>query len=167
MKKLTSMTLTATLCAVMGFATIGIAESNSTVQNSENMEEIMDPTPYNGRTVSEDNTHDSLKEAGNKPEQNMEDISQFVIGTVTLVGDDMIKLLDGETGESLVVKVNQKQEESLSSGYIIDAEIRDGKLIAFSKIGVPENVEDIVYSNENLPREGVKIQMPRSWEPQS
>ena len=127
----------------------------------------MDPTPYNGRTVSEDKTHDSLIEAGNKPEQNMEDISQFVIGTVTLVGDDMIKLLDGETGESLVVKVNQKQEESLSSGYIIDAEIRDGRLIAFSKIGVPENVEDIVYSNENLPREGVKIQMPRSWEPQS
>ena len=167
MKKLTSMTLTATMCAVMGFASIGIANDTSSYQGSENNDKTIIETPLNQLQRGEESSVQSLDNTQQVPVESIKSHSEFIMGTVTLVGDNMIKILDGESGMSREIKVSQKQEEALSSGYMIDAEIRDGKLVAFSTLGIPDNVEDIVYSSENLPKEGMKIQMPPTWEPQS
>jgi len=167
MKKLTSMTLTATMCAVMGFATIGIANDTTSQQGSENNDKTIIETPLNQLQRGEESSLEARDNIQQVPLENIKSHSEFIMGTVTLVGDNMIKVLDGESGMSREIKVSQKQEEALSSGYMIDAEIRDGKLVAFSTLGIPDNVEDIVYSSENLPKEGMKIQMPPTWEPQS
>ena len=167
MKKLTSIALTTTICAVVGFANIGIADSSKSLESSENMDKTAIETPLKEHQTGEEAYSESMENNQPKAIENVKTHSEFVMGTVTLVGDNMIKVLDSETATTRAIKVSQKQKEELSSGYIIDAEVRDGRLVAFTKVGVPENVEDIVYTSENLPKEGIKIQMPPTWGPQS
>lgn len=76
--------------------------------------------------------------------------TESIYGTVTLVGDNVIKLQDSATGMGHTIRVSEKQEEELTTGYMIDAKVRNGRLVAFTQMSVPENVEDIVYSAENL-----------------
>lgn len=80
---------------------------------------------------------------------------ELVRGTVTLVGDDVIRLVELDTGIEREVNVTDAQEKSLSTGYAIKARISNGRLVSYTEIGVPPDVEDIVYSSENLPTDNV------------
>ena len=76
--------------------------------------------------------------------------TESIYGTVTLVGDNVIKLQDSATGIGYTIHVSEKQEKELTTGFMIDAKVKDGKLVAFTQLDVPANVEEIVYSAENL-----------------
>ncbi len=78
-----------------------------------------------------------------------------VKGTITLVGDDVIRLAELDTGSEYEIKVTDAQEKALSTGYAIKADVRDGRLVSYTEIGVPPNVDDIVYSSENLPTDNL------------
>jgi hypothetical protein len=80
---------------------------------------------------------------------------ELLRGTVTLVGDDVIRLVELETGIEREVNVTDAQEKSLSTGYAIKARIRNGRLLSYTEIGVPPHVADIVYTSENLPTDNV------------
>ena len=78
-----------------------------------------------------------------------------VEGTVTLVGDDVIRMVEAGTRIEQEIIVNDAQEKALTTGFNIRAELRDGKLLSFTELGVPPDVEKIVYSAEGLPTDNI------------
>jgi hypothetical protein len=87
--------------------------------------------------------------------QYMQGSSGTVFGTVTLVGDNMMKMVESSTGIEYEVLITQAQEDQLTTGFNISAELSNGKLVSFVEQGVPPDVEKIVYEAENLPTDNI------------
>lgn len=83
--------------------------------------------------------------------RNMEGSSGTIVGVVTLVGDDMIKLVEADTGISHEIRVTDAQEKALTTGYIINAQLSGGKLVSYQEMGIPQDVKEVVYTAERLP----------------
>ena len=76
--------------------------------------------------------------------------SNNMIGTVTLVGDNMMKILDDSTGLEFDYSISDSQEDNLITGYTVELETNDGRVISYTVLGIPENVEQIVYATRGL-----------------
>ncbi|HVY55530.1 MAG TPA: hypothetical protein VHC46_07215 [Thermodesulfobacteriota bacterium] len=87
--------------------------------------------------------------------QYMEGSSGTVMGTVILVGDDEMRMVESGTGIEHQIKITEAQQKQLTTGFNITAELRDGRLVSFTEMGVPPDVEKIVYSAENLPQDNI------------
>jgi hypothetical protein len=87
--------------------------------------------------------------------QYMEGSSGTILGTVTLVGDDNIRMVESGTGIEHVILVSDAQEAVLTTGFNISAEVSNGRLVSFVEQGVPPDVEKIVYSAEDLPTDNI------------
>jgi hypothetical protein len=85
----------------------------------------------------------------------MEGSSGTVMGTVTLVGDNEMRMVESGTGIEHQISITKAQQKELTTGYNISAELQDGKLISFTELGVPPDVEKIVYSAEDLPTDNI------------
>ena len=78
-----------------------------------------------------------------------------VIGTVTLVGDNVMRMSEAGTRIEYEVMINDAQEKALTTGFNISAELSNGRLVSFVEEGVPPDVEKIVYSAEGLPTDNI------------
>lgn len=87
--------------------------------------------------------------------QFMQGSSGTVLGTVTLVDDDVMRMVESGTGIEHEIKITEAQQKQLTTGFTISAELRDGRLVSFVEQGVPPDVEKIVYSAENLPTDNI------------
>ncbi|HSC35194.1 MAG TPA: hypothetical protein VLG45_07955 [Thermodesulfobacteriota bacterium] len=87
--------------------------------------------------------------------QYMEGSSGTILGTVTLVGDDNIRMVESGTGIVHEILVSDAQEAVLTTGFNISAEVSNGRLVSFVEQGVPPDVEKIVYSAEDLPTDNI------------
>ena len=87
--------------------------------------------------------------------QYMEGSTGTVEGTVTLVGDRTMRIVEAGTGIEHRVVLTEAQQKALTTGYNIRAELKDGKLVSYTELGVPPDVEKIVYSAEDLPTENM------------
>ena len=76
--------------------------------------------------------------------------SNNIVGTVTLVGNNTIKILDDSTGVERDFSISESQEENLSTGYQVELETNNGRVISYMVLGIPENVEQIVYSTRGF-----------------
>jgi len=72
-------------------------------------------------------------------------------GVVTLVGARRMNMVDPATGVMHQIRISRPQERALTTGYNIDAQVNKGRLVSFRELGVPKNVQDVVYSAEGLP----------------
>jgi hypothetical protein len=76
--------------------------------------------------------------------------SNNMIGTVTLVGDNTMKILDDSTGLEFNYSISESQEDNLNTGYTVDLETNDGRVVSYTVLGIPYNVEQIVYSTRGF-----------------
>ena len=75
---------------------------------------------------------------------------ESVIGTITLVGDNMMQLLEDGTGFKREFEISQAQEENLTTGYKVALDTNNGKVESYTVLGIPDNVSEIVYSAQGL-----------------
>ncbi|MCI0481349.1 MAG: hypothetical protein L0213_07155 [Candidatus Dadabacteria bacterium] len=87
--------------------------------------------------------------------QYMEGSSGTILGTVTLVGDDEMRMVESGTGIEHEIMITEAQQEQLTTGFNISAELSNGRLVSFIEQGVPPDVEKIVYSAEDLPTDNI------------
>ncbi|HKQ31598.1 MAG TPA: hypothetical protein VJV40_00230 [Thermodesulfobacteriota bacterium] len=87
--------------------------------------------------------------------QFMQGSSGTVTGTVTLVGDDEMRMVESGTGIEYQIRITETQQKQLTTGFNITAELDNGRLASFIEEGVPPDVEKIVYSAEDLPQENI------------
>ncbi len=85
----------------------------------------------------------------------MEGSSGTVIGTITLVGDRVMRIAESGTRIEHEVIITEAQQEQLTTGFNISAELSNGRLVSFVEQGVPPDVEKIVYSAEELPTDNI------------
>ena len=85
----------------------------------------------------------------------MEGYTGRVEGTVTLVGDNVMRMSEAGTRFEYEIKINDAQEKALTTGFNIRADLKDGKLVSYTELGVPPDVEKIVYSAEDLPDDNI------------
>jgi hypothetical protein len=85
----------------------------------------------------------------------MQGSSGTVTGTVTLVGDDEMRMVESGTGIEHQIWITEAQQKQLTTGFNITAELNNGRLVSFIEEGVPPDVEKIVYSAEDLPQENI------------
>ena len=85
----------------------------------------------------------------------MQGTSGNVIGTVTLVGDNFMRMSEAGTRIEYEVIVTDAQEKALTTGFNISAELKDGRLASFTEQGVPPGVEKIVYTAQDLPTDNI------------
>lgn len=76
-------------------------------------------------------------------------------GTVTLVGDNVMRMSEAGTRFEYEISINDVQEKALTTGFNIRADLRDGRLVGYTELGVPPDVEKIVYSAEDLPDDNI------------
>jgi di/tripeptidase len=87
--------------------------------------------------------------------QFMQGSSGTVTGTVTLVGDDEMRMVESGTGIEHQIRITEAQQKQLTTGFNITAELDNGRLVSFIEEGVPPDVEKIVYSAEDLPQDNI------------
>ncbi|MGH7900750.1 MAG: hypothetical protein ACRENZ_03335 [Thermodesulfobacteriota bacterium] len=75
---------------------------------------------------------------------------ETIIGTVTLVGDNVMQLLEDGTGIKHEFEISQAQEENLTTGYKVALNTENGKVASYTVLGIPENVAEIVYMTQGL-----------------
>ncbi len=85
----------------------------------------------------------------------MQGSSGTVEGTVTLVGDDTMRMVESGTGIEQEIMITKAQQKELTTGFSIRAELRDGRLVSYLELGVPPDVEKIVYTAEDLPTDNI------------
>lgn len=85
----------------------------------------------------------------------MEGSSGTILGTVTLVGDNEMRMVESGTGIEHEIKITEAQQKQLTTGFNISAELSNGRLVSFVEEGVPPDVEKIVYSAEDLPTDNI------------
>ena len=73
-----------------------------------------------------------------------------MIGTVTLVGDNTMKILEDSTGIEHDFQISESQEKNLTTGYTVELQTENGKVVSYTVLGIPENVEQIVYSTRGF-----------------
>jgi hypothetical protein len=87
--------------------------------------------------------------------RHMEGASGAVLGTVTLVDDDVMRMVESGTGIEHEIRITEAQQEQLTTGFIISAELSNGRLVSYVEQGVPPDVQKIVYEAENLPDDNI------------
>lgn len=87
--------------------------------------------------------------------QYMEGSSGTVLGTVTLVGDRVMRMVESGTRIEHEIMITEAQQKELTTGFNISAELSNGWLVSFVEKGVPPDVEKIVYSAEDLPTDNI------------
>jgi hypothetical protein len=85
------------------------------------------------------------------PQKIIRGYSGNLTGVVTLVGARRMNMVDPATGVMHQIRISRPQERALTTGYNIDAQVNKGRLVSFRELGVPKNVQDVVYSAEGLP----------------
>jgi len=85
----------------------------------------------------------------------MQGSSGTVTGTVTLVGEYEMRMVESGTGIGHRIGITEAQQKQLTTGFNITAEIDNGRLVSFIEEGVPPDVEKIVYSAEDLPQDNI------------
>ena len=85
----------------------------------------------------------------------MEGSSGTVLGTVTLVGDRVMRMVESGTGIEYEIILTEAQQKELTTGFNISAELINGRLVSFAEEGVPPDLEKIVYSAEDLPTDNM------------
>ena len=73
-----------------------------------------------------------------------------MIGTVTLVGDNTMKILEDSTGIEHDFQISDSQEENLTTGYTVELQTVNDKVVSYTVLGIPANVEQIVYSTRGF-----------------
>jgi hypothetical protein len=73
-----------------------------------------------------------------------------MIGTVTLVGDNTMKILDDSTGIEHDFQISESQENNLTTGYTVELQTENGRVMSYTVLGIPANVEQIVYSTRGF-----------------
>jgi hypothetical protein len=80
---------------------------------------------------------------------------QAIQGTITLVGDNQLNIMDTDAGVEHQIRIDDAQEDALTTGYDITAQVDNGRLVNYTLGGVPPNVKEIVYTARNLPEENI------------
>jgi lysophospholipase L1-like esterase len=73
-----------------------------------------------------------------------------MIGTVTLVGDNTMKILDDSTGIEHDFRISESQEKNLTTGYTVELETDNGRIMSYTVLGIPADVQQIVYSTRGF-----------------
>ncbi len=170
MNRLLGMSL-GVMLAVVGFAATGSAGETGAQAGQEDFDAVMErsqetqpmaPAYQNAPAESTYQRELDRQERLQYVPRNMEGSSGSIVGVITLVGDDMIRLTETDTGIAHEIIVSDAQEKQLTTGYAISAELRNGRLVSYQEMGIPQNVHDIVYSAENLPDVNV-LEQPRAF----
>lgn len=163
MNRLLGMSL-GVMLAVVGFAATGSAGETG-AQDGQDFDTVMERSQETQPMAPAESTYQSELDRQERLQyipRNMEGSSGSIVGVITLVGDDVIRLTETDTGIAHEIIVSDAQEKQLTTGYAISAELRNGRLVSYQEMGIPQNVHDIVYSAENLPDVNV-LEQPRAF----
>ena len=158
MKKLMTMFLGVMFLAFVGLGVLGssAADEPDGTQYGQPASEKMQPAagqqPYEMQEPA-------LQGDASMPAEG----SQTIQGTITLVGDNQVNIIDTDAGVEHQIRINDAQEDALTTGYDITAQVDNGRLVTFTLGGVPPNVKDIVYTARNLPQENVLEQQHKMF----
>ena len=158
MKKLINTSLALALVSALGLAATGSAFAEG---GQGDFDAEMQRAPQSQGIYTEPASMQQHRQMQYTP-RNIEGSSAGIVGVVTLVGDNMIKLVETDTGLTHEIRVTDKQEKALTTGYIINAELNNGRLVSFQEMGVPQDVKEVVYTSEHLPDENV-LEQPGSY----
>ncbi|HML96597.1 MAG TPA: hypothetical protein PKC29_14335 [Thermodesulfobacteriota bacterium] len=160
MKRLINTTLALALVSALGLAATGSAFAEG---GQADFDAEMQRAPQSQGSYTAPASPGSMQQQRQMQytPRNIEGSSAGIVGVVTLVGDDMIKLVETDTGMTHEIRVNDRQEKALTTGYIINAELQNGRLVSFQEMGVPQDVKEVVYTSEHLPDENVLEQPGR------
>ncbi|MCC6712590.1 MAG: hypothetical protein IT344_04435 [Candidatus Dadabacteria bacterium] len=158
MKRLTNTSLALVLVSALGLAATGSAFAEG---GQADFDAEMQRAPHSYTTPASPGSMQQQRQMQYTP-RNIEGSSAGIVGVVTLVGDDMIKLVETDTGLTHEIRVTDRQEKALTTGYIINAELQNGRLVSFQEMGVPQNVKEVVYTSEHLPDENV-LEQPGNY----
>ena len=147
MKKLINTSLALALVSALGLAATGRAFAEG---GQGDFDAEMQRAPQSQGIYTEPGSMQQQRQMQYTP-RNIEGSSAGIVGVVTLVGDNMIKLVETDTGLTHEIRVTDKQEKALTTGYIINAELNNGRLVSFQEMGVPQDVKEVVYTSEHLP----------------
>ncbi len=146
MKRLINTSLALVLVSAIGFAATGSAFA------AGDFESEIERAPQSQQSFSGSQSHGMYEtQRMEYIPRNMEGSSGGIVGVVTLVGDDMIKLVEADTGITHEIRVTDAQEKALTTGYIINAQLSDGRLVSYQEMGIPQDVKEVVYTAEHLP----------------
>ena len=74
---------------------------------------------------------------GARPSSFAENLSQIIIGQVTMVGDRMLKIKEDGTQREYELKATPGQLVNVISGYRVEAKTTDGNLSSLTVLGMP------------------------------
>lgn len=159
MKRLINTSLALVLVSALGIAATGsaFAQSGQTDFDAE-MQRAPQPEVYTA--PASPGMYES-KRMEYIP-RNMEGSSGGIVGVVTLVGDDMIKLVEADTGITHEIRVTDAQEKALTTGFLINAYLSEGRLVSYQEMGIPQDVKEVVYTSEHLPDVNI-LEQPRGY----
>jgi hypothetical protein len=167
MKRVLIYTVSGLLLAGTGLGTLSIAGESAPGQGGyeglapQQMQYEGQDTDSNVRDfeieMEKTRAEQDLNEAGRRQyiPQFMEGSSGTILGTVTLVDDDVMRMVESGTGIEHEIMITEVQQEQLTTGFNISAELSNGRLVSFVEEGVPPDVEKIVYSAEDLPTDNI------------
>lgn len=158
MKKLINTSLALALVSALGLAATGSAFAEG---GQGDFDAEMQRAPQSQGIYTEPGNMQQQRQMQYTP-RNIEGSSAGIVGVVTLVGDNMIKLVETDTGLTHEIRVTDQQEKALTTGYIINAELNNGRLVSFQEMGVPQDVKEVVYTSEHLPDENV-LEQPGNY----
>ena len=147
MKKLINTSLALALVSALGLSATGSAFAEG---GQGDFDAEMQRAPQSQGIYAEPGSMQQQRQMQYTP-RNIEGSSAGIVGVVTLVGDNMIKLVETDTGLTHEIRVTDQQEKALTTGYIINAELNNGRLVSFQEMGVPQDVKEVVYTSEHLP----------------
>jgi hypothetical protein len=165
MKRILTYTLSGILITATGLGVLSQAGEIPQGQSGGSYDSQPAQTQYNNgqdTRAMEKDFQNQMRESAAQQNENelerrqyipryMEGSSGTVTGTVTLVGDNEMRMVESGTGIEHQISISKAQQKELTTGYNIRAELKNGKLVSFTDLGVPPNVEKIVYSAEDLP----------------
>ena len=76
--------------------------------------------------------------------------TQTVTGTIVLVGNNVMKIRNDQTGMENEYRINEAQEDGMTTGYNATLQVKNGRVVSYQLQGIPNNVAEIVYSAEGL-----------------
>ena len=125
MKKIINTSLALALVSVLGLAATGSAFAEG---GQGDFDAEMQRAPQSQGIYTEPGSMQQQRQMQYTP-RNIEGSSAGIVGVVTLVGDNMIKLVETDTGLTHEIRVTDQQEKALTTGYIINAELNNGRLV--------------------------------------
>jgi hypothetical protein len=143
MNRLVSTSLALVLVSALGIAATGSAFAAS----GQSWTGTQSSQQWNGGSTSSQGYNAGMQ----NPHKIIRGYSGDLTGVVTLVGARRMNMIDPSTGVMHQVRISKAQERALTTGYNIDAQVSRGRLVSFRELGIPKNVQNVVYSAEGLP----------------